>query len=330
MNIFEKMEPLTSAFLKKLEQLDGKPIYELSPTEARQVLLNIQTDNDSKETIDKEDKTIPVGPNGTTSVSIFRPKNSKDTLSTIMFFHGGGWVLGDKKTHERFITDLIHITKTAVVCVNYTPAPEAKYPTQIEEAYAATQYIYDHGHLFKLNTERLAIVGDSVGGNMAIVVALLAKERHGPTISSQVLFYPVTDANFETGSYQEFADGPWLTKKAMEWFWKNYLPDESKRKQPTASPLQATIDQLKGLPPTLITTNELDVLRDEGEALAHKLTAAGVPVISIRYAGSIHDSALLNPLADTLVAQHSIEIAADFLKKHIKQNVSEKKSQVPY
>ncbi len=204
--------------------------------------------------------------------------------------------------------------KAAVVFVNYTPSPEAKYPIPLEEAYAATKYIAEHGKDFNLDTSRFAIVGDSVGGNMATAVSLLAKERGGPKIDYQVLFYPVTDANFDTQSYKQFATGIWLTREAMKWFWDNYLPDEKERKQPTASPLQASIDQLKGLPPALIIVDENDVLRDEVEAYAHKMMQAGVNVTAVRYLATTHDFVMLNALAGTPASCSAIGQANEHLR----------------
>ena len=204
--------------------------------------------------------------------------------------------------------------KAAVVFVDYDRSPEARYPIAIEQAYAATRYVADHAKEFHVDASRLAVAGDSVGGNMAAVVTLLAKERGGPAIDQQVLFYPVTDANFDTGSYNQFANGPWLTREAMKWFWNAYLPDEAKRKDPTASPLQASLEQLNGLPPALIITDENDVLRDEGEAYGRKLTQAGVKVTSIRYNGTIHDFVLLNAIAETPAVRGAISVANDTLR----------------
>ena len=201
-----------------------------------------------------------------------------------------------------------------MVFVDYTRSPEAQYPVAVEQAYAATKWVAENGATIKVDPSRLALVGDSVGGNMAAAVTLLAKQRRGPRITFQVLFYPVTDANCDTPSYSQFAEGPWLTRKAMEWFWDNYAPDVSIRKEPTASPLQATLDQLQGLPPALIITDECDVLRDEGEAYAHKLLEAGVPVTAIRYLGAIHDFVLLNPIAQSLPTRAAIAQAVDALR----------------
>jgi acetyl esterase/lipase len=263
---------------------------------------------------DIEDLNLPVGPNGKVSVRIIKPKGNKETLPVVMYFHGGGWVLGNKETHDRLVREIANGAKAAVVFVNYTPSPEAKYPTSIEEAYASTKYIAEHGKDFNLDTSRLAIVGDSVGGNMAAAVSLMAKERSGPKIDYQVLFYPVTDANFDTQSYKQFATGIWLAREGMNWFWDQYLPDRKERKQPTASPLQASIDQLKGLPPALIIVDENDVLRDEGEAYAHKLMQAGVNVTAVRYLGTIHDFVMLNPLAGTPASCSAVGLANEHLR----------------
>src|SRR5438445_11676069 len=211
-----------------------------------------------------------------------------------MFIHGGGWVLGDFPTHERFVRDLVVGSGTAAVFVRYTPSPEAQYPVAINEAYAATKWVAEHGKEINVDGKRLAVAGNSVGGNMAAVVSLMAKDRGTPKLSYQALLWPVTDSNFDTASYQQFADGHFLSRNMMKWFWDSYTTDAAKRKEIYASPLQATTAQLKGLPPALIQTAEFDVLRDEGEAYGRKLDAAGVQVTSVRYSGMIHDFGLLN------------------------------------
>ncbi|MBD9428268.1 alpha/beta hydrolase, partial [Pseudomonas sp. PDM15] len=210
-------------------------------------------------------------------------------LPVFMFFHGGGWVLGDYPTHARLIRDLVVNSGAVAVYVGYTPSPEAKYPTAIDQAYAATQWVSEHGKEIQVDSSRLAVAGNSVGGNMAAVVALKAKEAGTPNLRFQLLLWPVTDANLETVSYNQFAQGHFLTKPLMKWFWDSYTTDPKQRAERFASPLQATTEQLKGLPPTLIQTAEFDVLRDEGEAYARKLDAAGVTVTAVRYNGMIHD-----------------------------------------
>ena len=309
------IEPQTKAFLQALKDQGGPPIYKLSIQEARAVLSNAQAGAVEKLPVDIEDHTIDGGPSGPVSIRIVRPKGSTDTLPAVMYFHGGGWILGDKDTHDRLIREVAVGANAAVVFVNYTPSPEAKYPTAIEQAYVATKHIAENGASFKIDPKRLAVVGDSVGGNMVAAVTLLAKERGGPAIHYQVLFYPVTDASFETGSYNQFADGPWLTKPAMQWFWDAYAPNENDRKKITASPLQASTEQLKGLPPALIITDENDVLRDEGEAYAHKLSDAGVRVTAVRYLGTIHDFVLLNAISQTPAPRSAINLANTMLRQ---------------
>ncbi|HAU2062915.1 TPA: alpha/beta hydrolase, partial [Legionella pneumophila] len=281
--------------------------YDIPVAEGRAIFDQLQALPSEKPDVDVEDKTLPTGPGGKVDIRIVRPKGAKETLPVIMFFHGAGWVFGDYQTHGRLVREIAVGTHAAVVFVKYTLAPEAQYPTQIEESYAAMKYISEHGKQFNLDTSRFVAAGDSVGGNMTSVMTLLAKERGGPKIDYQVLIYPVTDANFDNASYKEFAEGPWLTKKAMEWFWDKYLPNKEKRKEITASPLQASLEQLKGLPPALVITGECDVLRDEGEAYAHKLNAAGVTVTAVRHLGTIHDFLMLNDLSETPACRNAVE-----------------------
>jgi len=312
------LEPTTMKFIEELTALGGPPIHKLPIPEARAVLEHLQADLKDKIDVDIEEKVIPTGPDGKLSITIVRPKNLKGKLPVVMYFHGGGWILGSKNTHDRLVREIAEGANAAVVFVNFSPSPEAHYPKPIEEAYAATQYIAENGAEFNFDPERLAVAGDSVGGNMAAVVAILAKERNGPKIDYQILLYPVTDANFETPSYKQFAEGPWLTRASMEWFWNAYAPNVAERKKHTVSPLQASIDQLKGLPPALLITDENDVLRDEGEAYAHKLMQAGVKVTAIRFLGTIHDFLLINALARTPAAKGAIELISGHLRNIFK------------
>jgi len=303
------VEPHTQEFLDAINSSDAPPIYELSPEEARNVLLKVQDVNPHVLPADVENHTISLEDKGEINIRIIRPKGNKSKLPAVMYFHGGGWILGDTKVYDRLLREISHGTKAAIVYVDFDRSPEAQYPIAIEQAYAATEYISEHGDDFNINASKLAVMGDSVGGNMATVTTILAKERGGPKIDYQVLFYPVTDADFETGSYNEFPTGYWLTKEAMKWFWNAYLPDKNERKKCTVSPLLASINQLKGLPPALVITNECDVLRDEGEAYAHRLIEAGVETTAIRLLGTIHDCIMLNALADTPAARVAIELA---------------------
>lgn len=309
------LEPTTQAFVDALNAAGGPPLYTLSPDAARKVLSDAQAKPIPKLNALVEDTTFPVGPTGAVRIRIVRPPASEQrVLPAVMHFHGGGWILGDKETHDRFTRELAVGADAAVVFVDYDRSPEARYPTAIEQAYAATRYVAEHGAALRVDPSRMALVGDSVGGNMTAAVTLLAKQRQGPKFVLQVLFYPVTDANFEDDTYSEFADGPWLTRKAMQWFWDAYLPDVAKRKEILASPLQATVEQLRGLPEALIMVDENDVLREEGEAYARKLSQAGVKVTSLRINGTIHDFALLNAISQTPPVRAAIRQGIDALR----------------
>jgi acetyl esterase len=309
------LEPKTRAFVEALEAKGGPPLYELSYEAARAVLKDLQSRNNVPIRPARiDDATLPVGPRGSVSIRIVRPEGRTDRLPVVMYFHGGGWILGDASTHDRLVRELAHGAQAAFVFVAYTPSPEAHYPVPIEEAYAATRYIAEHGAVFGLDSSRIAIAGDSVGGNMAAVVAQLAKQRGGPPLRLQVLFYPVTDATFDTASYRQFADGPWLTKPAMQWFFDAYAPNLADRGKPGVSPLRASLDDLRGLPPALVVTDENDVLRDEGEAYAHRLMDAGVPVKAVRVLGTVHDFMMLNALADTPPVREAIATANEELR----------------
>jgi acetyl esterase len=307
------LEAKTQAFIDALSAQGGKPIYELSYEEARRVLEDAQAGHVTALPADVEEKVLPVGPTGQVSVRIYRPKGAKAPVPVVMYFHGGGWVLGSKHTHDRLLRDLVTGAHAAFVFVNYTPSPEAQFPGPIEQDYAATKYIAEHGKAFGFDTGRLAVAGDSVGGNMVAVVTQLAKERKGPAIRYQVLFYPVTDASLSQESYEEFANGPWLTRAAMEWFWDAYAPNWEDRKKVTASPLSAPAERLKGLPPALVIVDENDVLRDEGEAYARKLMQAGVEVTAARFLATHHDFVMLNALAGTPAAKAAIQLASERL-----------------
>jgi acetyl esterase len=312
------LEQNTKAFLENLQRNSGPPLYTLSPEDARAVLSGLQANSPvQKLPADIENRTIPGGPNATEiSITIVRPPNSSnETLPVVMYFHGGGWVLGGFDTHDRLVRELANKANVAVVFVNYTPSPEAKYPVALEQAYAATKWVAQNGQTINVNSSSLAVVGDSVGGNMAAAVTLLAKERGGLPIRFQVLFYPVTDANFDTQSYMAYQEGYFLTREAMKWFWDNYVSNQTNMKEPIVSPLQASVEQLKGLPPALIINGEFDVLRDEGEAYAHKLMQAGVPVTGVRYHGTIHDFVMLNPITDTPPVRGAIDQASHMLQK---------------
>jgi acetyl esterase len=236
-------------------------------------------------------------------------------LPVIVYIHGAGWVFGNSQTHDRLIRELSVGAQAAVVFPNYSLSPEAQYPTAIEECYAVVKWMAEEAGQHGFDGKRIAVAGDSVGGNMTAAVTLLAKERRGPNICQQLLFYPVTDANFDTESYHQFATGYFLRRDAMMWFWDQYLPDLEKRNEITASPLRATTEQLRGLPRALVITAEADVLRDEGEAYANQLRQAGVPVTAARFQGIIHDFVMLNALANTNAARGAMALATGWLRE---------------
>ncbi len=310
------VERNTAQFLKAIE--GGKPLNQMTPDEARAVLVGAQAG--SKVTLaaaDVSEKTVTLD-GKPVKLTIVRPAGVKGKIPAFMFFHGGGWVLGDYPTHERLVRDLVAGSGAAAVFVNYTPSPEAGYGMAVKQAYAATRWVSENGDAINVDGKRLAVAGNSVGGNMAAVVSLMAKDQGAPKLRAQVLMWPVTDANFDTPSYKQFADGHFLTRDLMVWFWDHYTKDAGARKEIYASPLQANLGQLKGLPPTLIQTAEFDVLRDEGEAYARKLDAAGVDVKSVRYNGMIHDFGLLNALATLPATRSALEQASQELKLRLK------------
>jgi acetyl esterase len=311
------IEVQTKAFLKALNTSGGKPMETMTPTEARGVLEGAQKSvTVDLSGIDVAEKTITQD-GLTIKLNIIRPSDATGALPAFMFFHGGGWVIGDFPTHQRFIRDLVVNSGAVAVYVDYDRSPEAKYPQAINQGYAATKWVAEHGAEINVDGKRLAVAGNSAGGNITAAVALMAKDKKGPALKLQVLFWPVTDANFETGSYNQFASDRFLTKNMMKWFWDNYIPAD-KRKEIYAAPLQATTDQLKGLPPAIVQTAENDVLRDEGEAYARKMNEAGVEVSLIRVQGMIHDYGLLNPLANVPAVQSALLYAAVELKKALK------------
>ena len=311
------VEHNTQAFLEALAAGGGKPLEQLSPKDARAVLTGAQASvKVDLSGIEVSDRSIDVG-SQKVALKIVRPANVKGDLPVFMFFHGGGWVLGDFPTHQRLIRDLVVGSGAVAVYVDYTPSPEAQYPTAINQAYAATRWVAEHGKQIGVDGKRLAVAGNSVGGNMAAVVALMAKEQKAPALRFQLLLWPVTDANFDNGSYQQFAEGHFLTRNMMKWFWDNYTADAAKRAEIHASPLRASAEQLRGLPPALVQTAEFDVLRDEGEGYARKLDAAGVPVTQVRYNGMIHDYGLLNPLSQVPEVRAAMRQAAVELKAHL-------------
>ena len=313
----EHLSPGVRDFLKIVNAPGNKPVESLPKLAARQVLIDAQKAfNVDYSGIEEDEKDITAD-GFSIKLNIVRPAGVKGVLPVFIFIHGGGWILGDYPTHRRLVRDLVVESGFVAVFVNYTPSPEARYPQAINEIYAATKWVAEHGKEINVDGSRLGVVGNSVGGNMTGVTALMAKEKKGPAISVQILMWPVTDATFSEASYGQFGESRFLTTPLMKWMWDQYTTDPEARKEPHASLLNATTDQLKGLPPALIQVAENDILRDEGEAYGRKLEAAGVTVTTVRYGGMIHDWGMLNGLAEEPATKSLVRHAAAELRHHL-------------
>jgi acetyl esterase len=304
------------AFLADLNK-DSSPFWELPGPQVRATLTGLQ----NKTPVDVSgitvaEKTITEA-GRSVKLYIVKPDKAQGKLPVILFIHGGVWIAGNFENHKRFVRDLVVGSRAAAVFVEYTPIPDAVYPTQIEENYAAATWVAAHGAEIGVDGSRMAVAGNSVGGDMAAVLAMMAKDRGGPKIAFQLLFWPATDANFETESYRAFETGRFLPRAFMEFGWNIYAPDAKTRKERYAAPLQASIAQLRGLPPALIRTAGNDVLRDEGEAYGRKLDEAGVNVVSTRYTNQIHYFGLLNGIRDVPSTQDALNQASEALRKHL-------------
>ncbi|WP_210573135.1 alpha/beta hydrolase [Streptomyces sp. GESEQ-4] len=306
------LEPAAQAFT---EATANPPyLFDLDPAEGRKAVDEVQSGEIEKPEVDEEWITVSGGPTGSVRARIVKPVGAQGTLPVIIYIHGAGWVFGNAHTHDRLVRELAVGANAAVVFPEYDLSPEARYPVAIEQNYAVAQWIVREGAAKNLDAARIAVVGDSVGGNMSAALTLMAKQRGDVPLVAQVLFYPVTDARFDTPSYHQFATGYFLRRDGMQWFWDQYTTDEADRAQITASPLRATTEQLTGLPPALVITGEADVLRDEGEAYANKLREAGVPVTAVRYQGIIHDFVMLDALRGTTAAEGAIRQAISTLR----------------
>ncbi|GAA4084044.1 alpha/beta hydrolase [Nonomuraea soli] len=307
------LEPAARAFAEATAQ--PPYLFQLPVEEARKAVDEVQSGPVGKPDVDEEWITVPGGPTGQVRVRIVRPAGSTGALPVIIYIHGAGWVFGNAHTHDRLVRELAVGAAAAVVFPEYDLSPEHRYPVAIEQNWTVAQWIVAEGAFKGLDPTRIAVAGDSVGGNMSAALTLMAKQRGGLTLRQQVLFYPVTDASFDTGSYHEFAEGYFLRRDGMQWFWDQYTTDDAQRSEITASPLRATTEELTGLPPALVITGEADVLRDEGEAYANKLRQAGVPVTAVRYQGIIHDFVMLDALRETQAAGAAIELAVGTLRR---------------
>jgi acetyl esterase len=290
-------------------------LFTLGPDKGRLVLDELQSGLVSKPSVDVEDLIITDGPSGQIALRILRPQHAQAPLPVILYIHGAGWVFGSTQTHDRLVRELADGAGAAIVFPVYRLCPEVRYPTALQECYMAARWVGRCGWEHGLDAERLAVAGDCVGGNMATVLTLLSRERGEPDIRRQVLFYPVTDAAFDTASYHQFAEGYHMRRDTMMWCWDQYTRHPGERNEITASPLRASIQQLRGLPEALIITAEADVLRDEGEAYANKLRQAGVRVTAVRFGGTIHDFVSLNALATSSAAHAAVALATAWLRE---------------
>ena len=309
MNI--NLDNVVENFLQNL-QIE-KPIYEMEADEAREFLLNIQERDYKDLEAFVEDVSIFSENVGDISVRLVKPEKLKDeTLPLIVYCHGGGWVMGDADVFDMTIKTVAEYSKAAVAFINYPRSPEFKYPIALNHIYEAVKYFKENGSDYKINTEKIALMGDSAGGNLAIATALRLKNE--VDLKFLVLAYPVCSAEMNTKSYSEFKNGPWLSKKAMEYFFNAYLENKEQKKEIFVSPLMAKIDELSSIPPTLIITAENDVLRDEGEEFAQKLIKAGVNATSIRINNTIHDFLMLNSLRQSKATHAAYKIICKFLE----------------
>jgi acetyl esterase/lipase len=306
-----QLEPQAQALVDATN--DPPFLYELGVEGARKVLDDLQAQPVDLLPVDEKWVVVPAEV-GDVNVRLVKPVGAEGPLPTILYMHGGGWVLGNAGTHDRLVRDLAVGVGAVVAFVEYDRSPEAAYPVALEQGYATARWITANGAEEGLDAARLVVAGDSVGGNMAAALAILAKQRGDVRFLHQSLYYPVTDAGQDTASYTEFAERTFLLARSMAWFWDCYLPDVDRRSEITASPLRATPEELSGLPDAFVVVDENDVLRDEGEAYARKLVEAGVRTTCVRYNGTIHDFMMLNPLRESAASTGAVEQAVHVLR----------------
>jgi acetyl esterase/lipase len=281
--------------------------------DGRQALLEMQGHASDDFDVDAEFRLAPVGPSGLVGFWLFRPTGPTGPLPMVVYLHGGRWMLGDARTHARLISELAATSGAAFVVPEYTRTPEARYPVALEESYAVLTWVAEQAAELALDDFRLAVAGDCTGATMATALTMMAKQRGGPRIRAQLLYYPMTDPDADTVSREEFEYGYLLTRAAVEWYWRQYADDECELAEPTAAPLRATMADLAGLPPALVVSAEADVVRDEGEQYARLLRLSGVPVTAVRYLGTVHDFVSLNALRNSPPTRAAIRQGGRFL-----------------
>ncbi|GAB2712018.1 alpha/beta hydrolase [Kitasatospora kifunensis] len=289
-------------------------LHQIGPVDGRQALREAQGQMLDDFGLDVDFLVAPVGPSGLVGLWTFRPAGQDAPLPVVVYLHGGRWMLGDAQTHARLICELAAASGAVFVVPEYTRTPEARYPVALEECYAVLTWVVEQATSLGLDGRRLAVAGDCAGATMATGLTMMAKRRGGPRIGAQLLYYPLTDPYHEAPSRRQFASGYLLTRDALEWYWQQYLDGEQDLTEPTAAPLRATLTDLAGLPPTTVISAEADVVRDEAEQYARLLRQAGVAVTAVRYLGTVHDFASLNPLRDSPPTKAAIRQGAGFLK----------------
>jgi acetyl esterase len=312
----DHLDPQVRSFLVELNK-DSSPFWELPQPKPQEILTSLQNqtpvDMSGVTTIERT-----VTENGrTVKLYIMKPDHVRGEPGVLLFIHGGVWIVGNFANHQRLLRDLVVGSGQIGVFVEYTPLPQAKFPTQLEESYAALTWIASHAKEFGADGSRIAVAGNSVGGNMAAVLPIMAKDRKGPKIRFQALMIPATDASVDTDSYHAFGTGRFLARSFMKYGWDLYVPDAGTRDNPYVSPLRASTAELAGLPPALVVTAENDPLRDEGEAYARKLKAAGVSVAAVRYNGTIHDFVLLNALRHVPSTEAALQQISGEIRDHL-------------
>ena len=311
-----RLDPTVRTFLTQINK-DPSPFWELPQPKPQDILTGLQAQTQvDMSGVTTVEKTI-VQDGKTVKLYIMKPEHVKGKPGVLLFIHGGVWIVGNFENHKRLLRDLVVGSGQIGVFVEYTPLPQAKFPTQMDESYAALTWVAAHAGEFGADGSRIAVAGNSVGGDMAAALTLMAKDRNGPKISYQVLFIPATDASVDTESYKMFGTERFLARDFMKYGWDLYAPDAKTRDNPYVSPLRASKDELKGLPPALVITAENDPLRDEGEAYAHKLMDAGVSVAATRYNGTIHDFVLLNALRHVPSTEAALRQASEGIRDHL-------------
>jgi acetyl esterase len=307
---------LDPAVRRRLEASAEPPfLHEIGPLDGRQALIESQGVAPADPEVYVEFKVAPVGPSGLVGFWVFRPAAAPEPPGVVLYVHGGRWMIGDAQTHAQLITDLAKASGLAFVVPEYTRTPEARYPVAVEEIYALHSWVGENADELALDSCRMAVAGDCAGATMAAALTLMTKQRGGPRIRAQLLYYPLLDARCEAPSHHDFGSGYLITSEALQWYWREYCDNPRQAALPTVSPMRASTHDLAGLPEALIITAEADPVRDEGEAYASRLREAGVDACAVRYLGTVHDFVSLTVLQTMPAARAAITHGANFLRE---------------